>query len=123
MYFTLFVAKKILFLFFWIFYVDKREQSEYYIVVHLRERKGGNMKFDLNRLRAERIAKGLTQAQLAKAIDISKNAYWRKENGQRNFSMEEFLRILEVLGFSKNNVSLFFKQDVDKREQKGEKLR
>lgn len=123
MYFTLFVAKKILFLFFWIFYVDKREHSKYYIVVHLRERKDGNMKFDLNRLRAERIAKGLTQAQLAKAIGISKNAYWRKENGHRDIGMKEFSRILEVLGFSINKIPLFFKQNVDEREQRGEKLK
>ncbi|WP_304402271.1 helix-turn-helix transcriptional regulator [Lactobacillus intestinalis] len=76
------------------------------------------MKFDLNRLKAERIAKGLTQAQLAKAIGLSTNAYWRKENGQRDIGIKEFLKILKVLGYSENKLPLFFKQDVDKREQK-----
>ena len=79
------------------------------------------MKLNLNRLKAERIAKGLTQAQLAKAIGISTNAYWRKENGKRKMSTDELADILQVLGYSENKLPLFFKQDVDKREQKGEK--
>lgn len=74
--------------------------------------------FDLQRLKAERIAKGFTQAQLAHAIGISTNAYWRKENGQRDIGMEEFTKILSVLGFNKEQLPLFFAKSVPKKEQK-----
>lgn len=76
------------------------------------------MKFDLSRLKAERVAKGFTQAEMAKAIGISLNAYWRKEHGQRDISVEEFIRILNALGYSKKQLPLFFDRDVDNRERK-----
>lgn len=79
------------------------------------------MKFNLKRLRAERVAKGLTQAQMASAIGISTNAYWHKENGQRDIGVNEFVKILQVLGYSKDKLSIFFDQSDDKREQKGER--
>lgn len=56
------------------------------------------MKFDLQRLKGERVARGITQAEMAHKIGISTNAYWRKENGERDIGMEEFVKILNVLG-------------------------
>jgi len=73
------------------------------------------MKFDLRRLRAERVAKGLTQAQMASAIGISTNSYWRKENGQRSLGVDEFVKILQVLGYSQDKLAMFFDQKNDKR--------
>lgn len=66
------------------------------------------MKFDLQRLKAERVAQRITQAEMARKIGISTNAYWRKENGDRDIGMEEFVKILQVLGFNKKQISLFF---------------
>lgn len=66
------------------------------------------MKFDLKRLKGERVARGITQAEMAHQIGISTNAYWRKENGERDIGMEEFVKILKVLGFKKKQISLFF---------------
>lgn len=65
------------------------------------------MKFDLTRLRAERIAKGLTQEKMAEKLDLSRNGYWKKENGQRDFSMKEFTKILDILGYSKKQLPIF----------------
>lgn len=70
------------------------------------------MKFNLSRLKAERVAKGLTQAEMAKKIGISTNAYWRKEHGYRDISVEEFVKILNVLGYSKKQLPLFFDKSV-----------
>lgn len=68
------------------------------------------MKFDLQRLKGERVARGITQAQMARKIGISTNAYWRKENGERDIGMEEFVKILSVLGFEKKQISLFLQK-------------
>lgn len=74
------------------------------------------MKFDLQRLKGERVARGITQAQMARKIGISTNAYWRKENGERDIGMEEFVKILSVLGFEKKQILLFFAKDVHNSE-------
>lgn len=74
------------------------------------------MKFDLQRLKGERVARGITQAEMAHKIGISTNAYWRKENGERDIGMEEFVKILSVLGFRKKQISLFFAKDVHSSE-------
>ncbi|CCI85319.1 hypothetical protein FC52_GL000886 [Lactobacillus pasteurii DSM 23907 = CRBIP 24.76] len=70
------------------------------------------MEFDLKRLKAERVAQGLTQAELAHKIGISTNTYWKKENGQRDIGIDEFIKIMSVLGFSKEQLPLFFTKNV-----------
>lgn len=79
------------------------------------------MKFDLTRLRAERIAKGLTQEKMANRLGLSRNSYWKKENGQRDFSMKEFTKILDILGYSKKQLPIFFARSVDNQERKESK--
>lgn len=74
------------------------------------------MKFNLRRLRAERVAKGLTQAELASKIGISRSAYVLKENGDRDIGIDEFTRILDALGFTKDQLPLFFDKSVHKKE-------
>lgn len=76
------------------------------------------MIFNFKRLKAERVAKGLTQAEMAKQSGISRTSYWKKENGKTDIGMEEFTRMLNVLGYPESKVSIFFAHDVDKREQK-----
>ena len=49
---------------------------------------------------------------MAKKIGISTNAYWRKEHGYRDISVEEFVKILNVLGYSKKQLPLFFDKSV-----------
>ena len=72
------------------------------------------MKFDLQRLKGERVARGITQAEMAHKIGISTNAYWRKENGERDIGMEEFVKIHLLnryraqFNFSPLNSSRFF---------------
>lgn len=49
-------------------------------------------------IRQKRIEQGITQAQLAKAIDISSSLVSRIESGERRPSHRELLRLSEVLG-------------------------
>ena len=75
------------------------------------------VEFDVKRLKAERIAKGLTQEDVANALGVTRSWYAMKENGRRNITLEEFSKILDALGYYESNVHIFFKLNVAKRER------
>lgn len=77
----------------------------------------GKLEFDVKRLKAERIAKGLTQEDVANALGVTRSWYALKENGKRNITLEEFSKILDVLGYDGSDVHIFFKLNVAKRER------
>ena len=68
------------------------------------------MKFDLKRLKGERVARGITQAEMAHQIGISTNAYWRKENGERDIGMEEFVNLKGLRIQKETNFAFFCKR-------------
>lgn len=74
------------------------------------------MKFNYNRLKAERIARGLTVQQMADELGISKGAYSKKENGKIALTVEDFSFIFDKLGISKENIDLFFTENVSEKE-------
>lgn len=68
---------------------------------------------DLNRIKAERIAKGMTQEQMANAIGLSNaSAYAKRESGTVDFGISEFTKYCSVLGFDNQKMNIFFKSDV-----------
>ena len=69
------------------------------------------------RLRAERVAKGLTQAQLAEKIGMKRAAYAKRENGLANMGADELAKIVDALGMSKNDIYIFFTNNVPKKER------
>lgn len=58
----------------------------------------------LNRLRLVRRARGISQAELAKLLGISQNAYCRIENGQRELSLQRYIVLAAVLGVPPNEL-------------------
>jgi len=74
---------------------------------------------DLQRLKAERIAKGLTQTQMAEKLGFKERTpYAKRENGIVGIGANELKRIAEILEI--DDLSIFFKLNVPKREQKEE---
>lgn len=69
---------------------------------------------DLNRIKAERIAKGLTQEQMAEAMGLSSSAYAKRESGSIDFGVNEFAKYCSVLGFDNQKLNIFFKLNVPK---------
>jgi transcriptional regulator with XRE-family HTH domain len=70
------------------------------------------MEINLNRIKAERIAAGVSQQQMAKTLGISRGAYWKRENGKTQIGVEELAKIAETVGIDKNNIGIFFKFSV-----------
>lgn len=101
-----------------LFYVDEQEQPVYYNKRSRWRTKGDeNMTLDLMRLRAERVAKGLTQEQLAHKLGMTRTAYAKRENGIVDVGADELAQITEALGLTKNDIPIFFKNIVPKKER------
>jgi transcriptional regulator with XRE-family HTH domain len=74
------------------------------------------MRFDYNRLKAERIARGYTIQDMADRLGISKGTYSKKERGKLPLTIEDFAKITNILNVPKENMTIFFTFDVDKME-------
>mgnify|MGYP001191833278 FL=1 len=75
------------------------------------------MKFNLQRLRFERLSRLIPQERVAEALGISRSYYHKKETGKAKMTIEEFGIIIDVLGIPKNEIINFFTTDVPERER------
>ncbi len=60
----------------------------------------------LDRVRAQRVARDWSQAEMAARVGVSKATYQNFEGGFANISLRSLMRILGVLGFSQNLADL-----------------
>ena len=82
-----------------------------YVFAKENERRG-DMSFNLQRLKAERMAEGYTQEEFAKKLGMSRGAYAKREAGIVDISVEDLSRIMDVLGYDASKVSIFFAPSV-----------
>lgn len=75
------------------------------------------MEFNLKRIKAERIAAGISQQDMANILEISRGAYWKRENGVTPIGVEELAKISDTLGIDKDHIGIFFKFNVTERQQ------
>lgn len=75
-----------------------------------------NQSFDLTELKVARIRQGLTQKDMGKALGISTPSYSKKEAGLIKIGVDEFAEIAKILKI--DDISIFFKNDVDKKQHK-----
>lgn len=66
------------------------------------------MNFNLQMLRYERMSRKVSQDDIAKALDINRSSYHKKENGNIKISVEEFAGILTVLDIPHSEAGKFF---------------
>jgi len=73
---------------------------------------------NLKRIKAERVARGLTQDDMAEKLGWSNRArYAKRENGIVPLSVDDLAKIAGVFGMSKDDVGIFFTQSVPKMKQ------
>lgn len=75
--------------------------------------------FDYKRLKAERIANGLTVQDMADFLGVSKGTYSKKENGKIALTVEDFSLISSKLGIARDKMEIFFTEIVDDSETIG----
>ncbi|MFL2134820.1 helix-turn-helix domain-containing protein [Ruoffia sp. FAM 24228] len=76
------------------------------------------MTLDLLRLKAERVAKGLSQDEMARKMGWkTRTPYAKRENGIVNIGADELVKMASILGYSKNELGIFFTTTVPKKER------
>ena len=77
------------------------------------------MRLNVKRLKAERGAKELSQEEMANKMGwSSRTPYVKSELGITDIGVDEFLKMVKILGYNKNNLSIFFTEDIPERERK-----
>lgn len=77
------------------------------------------MTLNLRRLKAERIASGMTQDQVAEAMGWkSRTPYAKRENGIVDIGANELIRLAEIFGYESDELHIFFKDNVPEKERK-----
>lgn len=76
------------------------------------------MILNLKRLRAERIACGITQDEMAHKMGWkTRTPYAKRENGFVDIGANEFIKMAKILGYETNNLDIFFTHNVPDRER------
>lgn len=67
------------------------------------------MTINLKRLKAERLANGLNQEEMAKRMGWkSRTPYAKRENGLVTIGADELVQMAEILGYSIDELRIFF---------------
>lgn len=75
------------------------------------------MVLDLKRLKAERIANGLTQDEVANLMGWkSRTPYAKRENGLVDIGANELIKIASIFGYDSNELGIFFTNSAPERE-------
>ena len=78
------------------------------------------MTFNFQKLRYERMSRKISQEKMAKLLGMNHTSYWKRENGKVPISVEEFIKMLEVMGIPQSEAGNFFTDNVANREQMAE---
>jgi len=73
--------------------------------------------FNLQKLRYERMSRQISQEEVAAALNISRSYYHKKETGKAKMTVDEFGKVVEVLGIPETEIINFFTRKVPNREQ------
>lgn len=72
------------------------------------------MTLNLKRLRAERIAKGLTQEEMAEKLGYTRGSYAKREAGIVDIGANELAEMAEILGYDRDQLGIFFDKSFPK---------
>lgn len=76
------------------------------------------MTLDLRRLKAERVARGFTQDDMAQKMGWStRTPYAKRENGIVSIGADELAKMAMILGYDKNELGIFFTNNVPEKER------
>lgn len=66
------------------------------------------MKFDPNRLKGERVARGFTQEKMGKEMGWTRATYAKRENGTVPVGADELAKMAQIMGIDSDKMYVFF---------------
>jgi transcriptional regulator with XRE-family HTH domain len=76
------------------------------------------MNINLKRLKAERIANGITQDEMSNLMGWhSRTPYAKRELGLISIGANELANAAEILGYDRDSLGIFFTTDVPEKER------
>lgn len=80
------------------------------------------MTVNLKRLKAERIASGMTQDEVALKMGWkSRTPYAKRENGLVSIGADELAKITKIFGLPMEKITIFFSENVPEMEHTAQK--
>ena len=79
-----------------------------YIQFSKENEQSNDMVLNLKRLRAERIACGITQDEMTQMMGGKQELHMLKENGIVDIGANEFIKMAKILGYETNNLDIFY---------------
>ena len=70
--------------------------------------------FNVRRMKAERIAKGISLKEMSDKLGMTKGTYSKKENGKIRVNVDDLAKIFEILELSEEDCGIFFTHSVSK---------
>ncbi|WP_353452869.1 helix-turn-helix domain-containing protein [Staphylococcus coagulans] len=71
-------------------------------------------RFNVRRMKAERIARGISIAEMATKLEMAPGTYSKKENGHIRITVDDLAKIFEVLNIPEKECGIFFTVEVAK---------
>ncbi|WP_294583005.1 helix-turn-helix transcriptional regulator [uncultured Staphylococcus sp.] len=70
--------------------------------------------FNVRRMKAERVARGITVRDMADKMSMTPGTYSKKENGHIRITVDELAKLIDILGLSESECGIFFTHKVAK---------
>lgn len=74
--------------------------------------------FNIKRMKAERIAKGISLNDMANKMDMTPGTYSKKENGHIRINVDDLAKVIEILDLPQEKCGIFFTHSVSKTSTK-----
>ncbi|UNB48188.1 helix-turn-helix domain-containing protein [Staphylococcus coagulans] len=74
--------------------------------------------FDVKRMKAERIAKGISLTDMAFKLEMTPGTYSKKENGHIRITVDDLAKVIDALELPQDKCGIFFTYNVSKKETK-----
>lgn len=69
-------------------------------------------KFNVRRMKAERIAKGISLRDMSQRMEMTQGTYSKKENGKIRINVDDLAKVFDILELEEEDCGIFFTHKV-----------
>lgn len=68
--------------------------------------------FNVRRMKAERVAKGISVKDMSERMGMTQGTYSKKENGKIRVNVDDLAKVFEILELNEEDCGIFFTHNV-----------